>query len=183
MREIVKDEFQRETEITEKIWTNNLWINDVRIFYNYYEGINIIDNAFCQVWRNSWENSEGAIIVDLSERIRIGFITYKIKTFYSKLVDIQNNIKAKDNDFYLAQNYPNPFNPTTTINFSIPEQSLVTLKIYNALGEEVKTLVNELKSVGNYEIKFDASKLSSGIYFYRLKADNYIETKKMLMLK
>lgn len=83
----------------------------------------------------------------------------------------------------LSQNFPNPFNPTTTIKFSIPEASVVTLKIYNILGEEVKTLVNEYKEIGNHTAQFDASSLSSGIYFYRLQAGSFIETKKMILIK
>lgn len=86
-------------------------------------------------------------------------------------------------EYALKQNYPNPFNPTTTINYSIPKEGLVTLKVYNILGEEVDILLNEIKQVGNYETNFDASSLSSGIYFYRLKAGDFIETKKMILMK
>jgi len=83
----------------------------------------------------------------------------------------------------LSQNFPNPFNPTTTIKFSIPVASVVTLKIYNILGEEVKTLVNEYKEIGNHTTQFDASSLSSGIYLYRMKAGSFVETKKMILIK
>ncbi len=86
-------------------------------------------------------------------------------------------------EFSLEQNYPNPFNPTTTIKFQIPGLSFVTLKIYDVLGNEVATLVNEEKPVGSYEIQFDASNHSSGIYFYKLHAGDFAETKKMLLLK
>jgi hypothetical protein len=86
-------------------------------------------------------------------------------------------------DFVLFQNYPNPFNPSTTINYSIPELSFVTLKIYDVLGNEIANLVNEEKSVGSYEVNVDATTLPSGIYFYQLKARNYVETKKMLLIK
>ena len=87
------------------------------------------------------------------------------------------------NHYSLNQNYPNPFNPSTTINYSIPELSFVTLKIYNVLGSEVATLVNEEKPIGNYKVKFDATVLPSGIYFYKLQAGNFVETKKMILLK
>ena len=86
-------------------------------------------------------------------------------------------------EFLLSQNYPNPFNPTTTIKFSIPEASVVTLKIYNILGEEVKTLVDEYREIGNHTTQFDASSLSSGIYLYRMQTSSFVETKKMLLLK
>jgi hypothetical protein len=86
-------------------------------------------------------------------------------------------------DYHLYQNYPNPFNPTTKINYQIPELSFVTLKVYDVLGSEVTTLVNEEKSVGSYEVDFDATSLPSGIYFFRLQAGPFVETKKMILVK
>ncbi len=92
--------------------------------------------------------------------------------------------------YNLSQNYPNPFNPSTKIRYAIPnvtlsgaEGSRVQLKIYDVLGNEVATLVNEEKSVGSYEVNFNASQLSSGVYFYKLNAGNFIETKKMILMK
>lgn len=87
--------------------------------------------------------------------------------------------------FALEQNYPNPFNPTTKIRFVIPSgaRNLVTLKVYDVLGNEVVTLVNENKPAGNYEINFNASRLPSGVYFYKLQAGSFSETKKMILLK
>ena len=100
---------------------------------------------------------------------------------------VQTDISEKNislpNKFIVEQNYPNPFNPTTIIDYSIPQTSFVTLKIYDALGNEVASLINGQKSAGNYKIKFNGSKLSSGIYFYRLNAGNYSETKKMILMK
>jgi hypothetical protein len=86
-------------------------------------------------------------------------------------------------EFTLLQNYPNPFNPTTKINYQIPELSFVTLKIYDILGSEIATLVNEEKPIGSYEFEFDATALPSGIYFYRLQAGSFVETKKMILIK
>jgi len=86
-------------------------------------------------------------------------------------------------EFSLSQNYPNPFNPSTTINYEIPSQQFVSLKVYDVLGNEVAILVNEDRSAGSYEINFDASNLSSSIYFYQLKTSEFIETKKMIYLK
>jgi len=85
--------------------------------------------------------------------------------------------------YRLEQNFPNPFNPVTRINFSIPKTGLVTLKIYDMLGKEVMTLANEIKSAGLYAIDFDGRELSSGTYFYRLEAGDFIDTKKMLLIK
>jgi len=86
-------------------------------------------------------------------------------------------------DFILEQNYPNPFNPTTKIRYSIPEHSSVTLKVFNLLGEEIETLFNGEQSAGVYEATFDASNLSSGIYFYTLQTDNFSSSKKMILIK
>lgn len=86
-------------------------------------------------------------------------------------------------EYSLAQNYPNPFNPTTTINYQIPQDGLVTLKIYNTLGQQITTLVDEYKSTGKYQVKFDASGLASGVYIYRIESGEYTEAKRMILLK
>ena len=85
--------------------------------------------------------------------------------------------------YELAQNYPNPFNPTTKIEYSIPVQAQVVLKIYNVVGQEVATLVNEVQKAGIHNVKFSASNLSSGVYFYRLSAGDFTSVKKMVLLK
>ncbi len=87
------------------------------------------------------------------------------------------------NRFELQQNYPNPFNPTTTIRFSIPEKSMVTLKVYDMLGREVTTLINEIKNAGTHSVKFAGKDLPSGMYLYTLTAGNYTATKKMMLVK
>ena len=86
-------------------------------------------------------------------------------------------------DFRLSQNYPNPFNPTTTINFTIDERSTVKLTVYNILGNEIATLINEVKTPGSYTASFDGSNLTSGVYFYKLEAGADVFTKKMMLLK
>jgi hypothetical protein len=86
-------------------------------------------------------------------------------------------------EFNLFQNYPNPFNPTTTIPYEIPEDEFVSLKVYDLLGREVTTLVNEEKPAGSYDVQFSANSLTSGIYFYQLKSGNLVETKKMILIK
>jgi len=87
------------------------------------------------------------------------------------------------NEFSLSQNYPNPFNPSTSIQYTISSRQYVTLKVYDMLGKGVAVLVNEEKPAGNYEINFDASKLSSGVYYYELRAGSLVQTKKMIYLK
>jgi hypothetical protein len=92
------------------------------------------------------------------------------------------NIKTPTT-YSLSQNYPNPFNPVTKINFAIPKSGLVTLKVYDILGREVMTLVNEMKTAGNYTVDFNGANLSSGAYFYRLKSGEFIDTKRMMLIK
>lgn len=85
--------------------------------------------------------------------------------------------------YELSQNYPNPFNPTTTIKFSVPVEGMVSLKVYNVVGEEVETLLDAYKGAGSYEVSFDASKLSSGVYMYTLRTEKMSFTKKMILVK
>ena len=101
----------------------------------------------------------------------------------SVTVDIKDKFDYQPNEFALEQNYPNPFNPTTTINYSVPRTAVVTLKVYDILGREISTLVNEEKPAGNYSVNFNASNLSSDIYFYRMQAGTFVETKKLTLLK
>jgi len=106
----------------------------------------------------------------------------KITVQYISPVSVIEDEIAADR-FYLYQNYPQPFNPSTKIKYQLPEVSTVTLKIYDVLGKEVATLVNETKSAGTYEVVFDATGLTSGIYFYTLNAGSFSETKKMILTK
>ncbi|MCH6573579.1 MAG: T9SS type A sorting domain-containing protein [Bacteroidetes bacterium] len=99
----------------------------------------------------------------------------------SKIVSVESSNFITD--YVLEQNYPNPFNPSTTIKFGIPEKNNVVLTVYNSLGAEVATLVNEVREAGSYEIQFNANNFSSGIYYYKIIAGNFVETKKMILLK
>lgn len=129
------------------------------------------------------------------EAVESGKYQYRLKQIdydgsfeYSNIIEI--TIEAP-NEFSLSQNYPNPFNPSTKIKYTIPSATLrqaqsdilVTLKVYDVLGNEVATLVNEVQIAGEYEIEFDGSEFPSGIYFYLLKVGSFIETKKMVLLK
>jgi len=98
--------------------------------------------------------------------------------------NLLSTIKNEDKlEYKLSQNYPNPFNPVTKINFSLPKQGFATLKVYDILGREVRILINEMKQAGNYSVDFDASHLSSGIYFYRLESGSFSNVKKMILIK
>ena len=106
-----------------------------------------------------------------------------IKYTDNSATDIESDTDALPDIFLLEQNYPNPFNPTTTIKYSIPEMSKVSLILFNLLGEEIITLVNDEKPSGNYKVNFNAANLSSGVYFYRIQAGSFVETRKMILLK
>jgi len=123
----------------------------------------------------------------------INGVLYGDTTFVVSVEKEENPIPT---EFKLEQNYPNPFNPTTKIKFTIPtppssspllkgrnEVGFVTLKVYDVLGNEITTLVNERKPAGNYEVEFSGSDLTSGIYFYQLKSGLFMQTKKMVLLR
>ena len=148
-----------------------------------------------KVW---FENASGTLIdsVDLLAltdtsasygRLPDGSANWQIlvprtRGFSNVVTDVENEFNSIS-EYRLNQNYPNPFNPTTTISFTIPATSNVSLKVFNILGKEVATLVNETKSAGNYSINFNASGLSSGVYFYQLTTDNFTSTKKFTLMK
>jgi hypothetical protein len=165
-----------------EIANNNNWENWFRIFYEFDDDNNLI-HLFGEEWENGqWVPENEGLLVTNPDGIIIGFFAKEIFLYYSPptSVESENNIV---NRFNLQQNYPNPFNPTTTIKYTIELSGLVKLIVYDILGNEVATLVNEEKQSGIYEVEFNASNLSSGIYFYQLKAGDFISTKKLVLLK
>ncbi len=139
----------------------------------YIEG-STPDSAYIQV-----------VVVDTSDEGSGGIGSYALIDDLS----LEGTVGINDEDnntiqiFKLSQNYPNPFNPNTIINYSLEKSSQVSLKVYDALGNEVAALVDEFKPAGYYEVNFNASRLSSGIYFYKLTAGNFSEVKKMTLLR
>ena len=118
-----------------------------------------------------------------SESVLKGCIINGVVYGDTTLTNIDNEINYTPTEFRLEQNYPNPFNPSTKISWQSPISSWQTLKVYDILGNEVAALVNEYRNAGKYEVDFNASKLSSGVYFYRLQAGSFVETKKMVIIK
>jgi hypothetical protein len=114
------------------------------------------------------------------EKVNAGFLAAGGKEFDVTGIKEVTNLPHK---YSLSQNYPNPFNPTTNINFSLEKSSNVTLEIYNILGQRVATLVNKYMQTGSYTFQFDASKLSSGVYIYRIEAGEFNSARKMIVLK
>jgi len=151
--------------------------NILTINYNLPAGVSIIVNTI--LGSSSSLNGQGSYDVTNANLLTQGklFVTYT-----NVVTDVQDEFQIANN-FNLSQNYPNPFNPSTKIQYSIPSNQIVQLKIYDVLGKEITTLVNEVQSAGTYEVNFDGKSLTSGIYFYTIKADNYTETKSMIFMK
>jgi hypothetical protein len=152
---------------------------------NYKYGINYGD-AVNNGGGNDNENAIGANhIIDLFPlawycTVENTFGSMGTHPFVTDVNEIPGSTPAT---FALEQNFPNPFNPSTKINFSLPVEGFVTLDVYNSIGQKVATLVNETKTAGTYAVNFDASDLTSGIYFYKISSGNFTETKKMILLK
>jgi len=106
----------------------------------------------------------------------------KLTLIINNLLIVENN-HLKDFDYELSQNYPNPFNPTTKIKYTIPEVGHVKLTVYDQIGQKVSEIVNEVRSAGRYEVNFNADKLSSGVYFYKIETGKFNNVKKMMILK
>jgi len=141
-------------------------------------------------WSSSAENSndENTLIIQDDQ-----IVNYYLQEFTARyyeaggsdsifITDILADYQVPT-EYSLSQNFPNPFNPITNINYSVPMRNNVELVIFNTLGEKIRILVNEVKNAGNYNVTFDASNLPSGVYFYRISAGEFIQTKKLLLLK
>jgi hypothetical protein len=182
--------------------------NLVNPFY-WYSG----DPEFNYGWLNSWSTDQRMIIntgpfsleVDKPITIIVGYtigqgidplnsvtvgkeVSAFVQQFYQSNFDynilpVEEEENLIVDEFKLSQNYPNPFNPSTVISYQIPHQEFVTIKVYDILGNEIAVLVNEDKPAGSYEVEFNSSSLPSGVYFYQLRADRFVETKKMIVLK
>jgi hypothetical protein len=146
---------------------------------NNFIGVGFITGKGTSTKTSSYSFSDNNLAPG-SYAYRLKQVDFDGKLNYSNVVNVNITAPAV---FYLGQNYPNPFNPSTSIKYSIPRDGLVSLAVYNILGEKVSTLVNQNMSAGNYEVKFDASHYASGIYFYRLDAGVYSSMKKMILMK
>ncbi|MBK9403722.1 MAG: T9SS type A sorting domain-containing protein [Ignavibacteria bacterium] len=135
-------------------------------------------HIFVPEWNNV-TNSQLVILEDLGNNGTIDD-TLRVNNI---ITNTEEEFVPLPDKYFLAQNYPNPFNPSTLIKYEIKNDAMVTLKVYNILGKEVASLVNEIKRAGRYEIEFNGSNLSSGIYYYRLDAGEFSETRKMLLIK
>jgi len=173
------------------IWGDSDSLNVKRSTINFVGGSYYYDRAsytissscfpVCAVYNNSSGNYRRSTFAYWRYLSLVG-----IKGIYFDGEDLPTGItinNAVANTYSLSQNFPNPFNPTTSINFSIPKDGLVKLIVFDVLGKEVATLLNKEQTAGNYQVTFDASKLTSGIYFYKLTSGDFIDVKKMLLVK
>ena len=141
------------------------------------ENINLVSVAYTASWPNNiFVNDKYIFLSDFED----GVFIFDVDDISSVKTEEYTSIIR---DFNLYQNYPNPFNPFTTIKYSVPNTSRISLIVYDILGREIQTLVNEEKLPGNYSIQFDGTYLSSGVYFYTLTVGNFVESKKMTLMK
>jgi hypothetical protein len=158
------DEQSKLTSVWSYEWSDSSWIPKDKQHSYWFYSFTLNDSA--------------------GNNYSFGDAWYNLTLKYRQII---TGVETKDDEivvsYFLSQNYPNPFNPSTKIKYNIPNRSNVILRIYDILGKEIETLVNEEKSAGLYEINWNASKLSSGVYFYQIKAGEYISTKKMILLK
>jgi len=127
-------------------------------------------------------DGSGNVYVSGTSATDVGRAYTTIKYVQTPPVSVEKEESPQPSRFWLAQNYPNPFNPNTTIEFALPKATFVTLKVYNLLGEEVATLIAEKRLAGIYRFNWETRELASGVYLYRLEADNFIQTKKLLLI-
>jgi hypothetical protein len=152
------------TEELDQTWDDSAWVNSSNVLYTY-DANNNQTELLIQIWDGSaW------------------VIIFKGTFTYAAVTAVNEDLSSV-NSYNLSNNYPNPFNPSTRINFTISDRSNVSLKVFNLLGSEVAELVNGEIDAGSYNVDFTGSNLTSGVYFYQLKAGSFVETKKMLLLK
>jgi hypothetical protein len=175
-------------------WNGSNWGEGDKLTFGYNSD-NMCDNITHEsFFQNHWVSADGIMwppnLFSYDPEFMSYYFTsgYEAELFYPNATAVENNDIDVPNEIMLEQNYPNPFNPTTTIKYLLPlnsgnKLSNVKLVIYDVLGNEIETLVNEQKSAGIYEVKFDASNLSSGIYFYELKTANFNKVRKMILIK
>jgi hypothetical protein len=178
---IINDEIGNQVQQLEEIWNGTNWVNDIKRDYTYIW--NYFESCNAELWNGTnWEPGDTPILVNNPDGFKIAIVSQSINICYI-IVNVESANSNTPKDFILSQNYPNPFNPSTVISYLLPVTSNVALKVYDILGNEIGTLLNEEKPAGEYEVEFNASSLPSGIYFYQLQAGDYIQTKKMILIK
>lgn len=187
--------YDGNNNLTEKLrqyWENSVLVNYEKYSYIYDGNNNLTEylnqswdgSAWLNIWKYSYTFNGNNNLTEELYQTGYGFDWVNgFKLIYSYIPTDVTEITSEFNDYSLSNNYPNPFNPSTTIRYSISTTSQVTIKVFDILGNEIKTIVDGEMSLGKYEVLFDASGLSSGIYFYQIKAGDFNQTRKMILLK
>jgi polyhydroxybutyrate depolymerase len=171
------------SNIQVKIFSDDPWVTQV--YPDYRTCATIAPGEIkpvTQLFAVDYDSTSFPGYFNLKFEISSNRISYWIDSSMMVVTGVED-IKLLPTEYSLYQNYPNPFNPMTTIKYSIPKLGFVTIKVFDVLGSEITTLLNEEKSAGTYELNWNATQLPSGVYFYQLKAGSYVETKKMILLK
>ena len=170
-------------------WIHNFVFDETtqgRFYVGLGSGLFLTENDG-ETWRKIHDREIYQVVGNNENPMHLYFITNAERTLIRMLdtftvTGVNNPVNIEPRNYALEQNYPNPFNPSTTIRYQIPKDGLVTLKVYDVLGREVKTLVNSYQSAGEHFVKFDGRGLASGVYFYSLTAGDFSQTKKMILL-
>ncbi len=183
----VASRFYEITVTPQNAGSNSSYNASLRLYYSDtdIQGINESNLKLVRLTNDGWIYVGGTVntidnYVEANGIQQVGLFAFSDP---DSITNVNSNENGLVTDFKLEQNYPNPFNPSTKIKYSIPQAEFVALKIFDVLGNEITTLVNEEKSAGNYEVNLNAANLSSGIYFYKLQAGSFVETKKMILMK
>lgn len=168
----------------EAFWLYGQWTNVSLSLLTYDSYGNLILESFA-IWSgSSWDPTDGSFTIHAGNyQYPVQGCTIKIEYAFLNTTDVSALMNNKAANYSLSQNYPNPFNPSTNIGFNLPSKAFVLLKVYDILGREVATLMNEELSAGSYTRQWNAANMPSGIYFYRLQAGSYGETKKLILLR
>jgi hypothetical protein len=196
-----------------KAWTNGAWMNGVLTTYTIDPNGNMVNELIQEWLNGLWTNYQQStftydalgnertgnntmwsgsswVPTDYNFSLAVSGSTYNstgyriiISWILANTTDVPTDGSTIVKGYSLSQNYPNPFNPSTTISFSVPSKSFVSLKVFDIMGREAATIVSEELSAGTFTRQWNASNMSSGIYFYRLRAGRYLETKKLILLK
>jgi hypothetical protein len=193
-------------------WSSGQWVNEAQFTYTNNSNGKVLTSLYQNWWNSTWTNyHQSTCTYDANGNELTGYNTQWSNSSWQPF-DYDFIVNVNGNDYYfngyainlsyilvnttgvladnniikgysLSQNYPNPFNPSTTISFDLPTKSYVSLKVFDVMGREVATIASEELSAGTYTRQWNASNMSSGIYFYRLQAGNYFESKKLILLK
>jgi hypothetical protein len=166
-------------------WLNGLWTNFYQTIYTYDSHRNLLTGNNTSWVNSSWQQADNTFNIPFYDGSTFSFTGYKIAISYIPLniTDVSTNTDNVITEYSLSQNYPNPFNPSTSISFTLPSQSFATLKVFDIIGREVATIFSEELSAGSYTRQWNASALSSGVYFYRLTAGTFVQTRKLCLLR